>query len=163
MARQDQMEALYEFFGGTPNTFSTSPSSTFSFVKTVAKGEPIQKLQLQTPLLFMTAPDSTETFLASGLKVIHYNLNAVLVWQSPGTQANGADRGSSALYEFYSYIDQITARIRTNPTLITTSYPTGASLYFGKTIKVSEQHSVENNLPIFVASFSISSEEQSTF
>jgi hypothetical protein len=154
------MEALYEFFGGQPNTYHTYPSSTFPSVKGVFKGEPIEKMEQQMPMLYVTSPKSTEQRKMAQVKFITYQLDAVLLWKTPGVQTGGADRGPSVMDEFYSLIDDIADKIRTNKTLITSSYPNGASFKFGENFSVTEAHEIAGQMIFMVAHFQIESVEQ---
>lgn len=160
MARQDQMKALYEFFGGTPGTLHSTSSSVFSQLKGVFQGEPIEKMQSQMPMVYMTAPTSTETREMAQYKFITYPLAAVLLWQTPGVSAGSGDRGASILNEFYGFLDAIAAQIRENKELVTASYPLGASFKFGEKFSIRETHSIEKTTLIAVARIDIESVEQ---
>lgn len=160
MARQDQMEALYEFFGGTPNTYKTINGTVFPDIKTIIKGEPLQKLQQDMPLLYVIAPHTQERRQAAQVKFIDYKLRAVLLWMTTGQELAGADRGASVLDKFYSLLDEIANKIRTNKQLITTSYPNGASVRFGEDFTIEEDHEVQNNMLLCVGVITISSTEQ---
>lgn len=160
MARKDQMKALYEFFGGTPNTFHTTNGTVFPDIKTIVKGEPIEKMQLQMPLLYITAPKSKETRREAQVKFITYQLMATLVYVGPGTQVQNADRGASTMDMFYGLIDDIANQIRTNKMLITPSYPDGASIKFGENFTIDEGHDAQGQMMTLVAQFQIESVEQ---
>lgn len=162
MGRQDQMEALYEFFGGAVGTYVTSPSSVFPDIKTVSKGEPLRIDPLMMPAFYITAPKSKETREYAQKKFITYQLSAVLVWWTPGLTQKDAydDRAQSALIAFYGTLEEVAARIRTNKQLITTSYPLGASIKFGETFTIDEQHERTETELLMVARFDIESVEQ---
>lgn len=157
MAREDQMEALYEFFGGTPNTYHTSPSA-FQGIATVVKGEPLDVFEWAMPLLWISAPRSKEYRQAAQKKFIDYTLMAVLVQLAPGGSTAG-DEGPVALNNFYQLLDEIANKIRTNKTLITPSYPNGASIRFGEDFTIEENHQRLENEILLVATIEILSTE----
>lgn len=159
MARQDQMEALYEFFGGTPNTYVTQNPSVFPNIKTLVKGEPLKRDKNEMPMIFMSAPKTKEERYSAQLKFIIYTLTPVVVWWTSSDPSKG-ERGSYAMDQFYGFLDSVAAKIRTNKQLITTSYPQGASIKFGENFTIQETHERLETDMLFVAKFDIESIEQ---
>ena len=160
MARQDQMKALYEFFGGTPELITHLHHPYSHPSRPCVQGEPIEKMQQQMPMLYVTAPKSKEVREFAQVKFITYQLDAVLIWLTPGTKAQGADRGSSIMDDFYGLVDDIANQIRTNKTLITPSYPNGAAFKFGENFTIDEAHEIKGQMLAIVAHFQIESVEQ---
>lgn len=157
MARQDQMEALYEFFGGGTGTYETSPSSVFSNIQTVIKGEPMT-MELNTmPLIYIVAPKSREYRDYAQKKIIAYDLEAVVVQLAEG-KTSGA-QAPQILYDFYGFLDEVANKIRTNKILSTMSYPQGAAMRFGEQFTIEEHRERVQQGLFIVAKFTISSEE----
>lgn len=161
MGRLDQMEALYEFFGGTPNTYHTSPAnSVFGWLQTIVKGQPFDILELQMPTLYILAPEAREHRQAAQKKFIDYQLEAYLIAFLDAGGGMQGDRAPTAIEDFYGWMDDIANKIRTNKQLITTSYPNGASIRFGEDSSSVEEHWRQEDTLVIAAKFEIISTEQ---
>lgn len=147
--------------GAILGTFHTSPSSVFPWLKTVCKGEPVEMLEFQMPVLYILTPQSREYRQAAQKKFIDYTIRCVLVDILSG-QAPG-DVGPVAVTTFYGYLDAIAQKIRTGSAakaLITPSYPQGASIRFGEDSTIQTDQQRQENDVVLIAQIDILSTEQ---
>lgn len=140
--------------------FHSPPSTVFPEIKTVCRGEPFEKLEVALPLLYVTVPSSKEYRQAAQKKFIDHTITAVLLWETTGRQLGA--KAESILMQYYTLLDQIGAKIRTNKILSTSSYPLGASIRFGEDFTVEEYHERLENSLIIVSTFKILSTEEVT-
>ncbi len=138
--------------------FRTQPSAVFPFIQTVVMGEPLNAQDNIQPVLFILAPKAKESREYAQKKFINYTLSVVLV--NVFTSLSKGDEGPIAIQTFYNWMDQISNVIRTNKTLVTPSYPTGAAFKFGENFTTTETHERIENSVWLVAKFDIESIEQ---
>lgn len=131
--------------GATVAPFRTQPSSVFPFIQTVVMGEPLDAQDNIQPVLFILAPKAKEFREYAQKKFINYTLSVVLV--NVFASLSKGDEGPIAIQTFYNWMDQIANHIRTNKTLVTPSYPTGAAFKFGENFTTTETHErIENSV-----------------
>ncbi len=176
MARADQLQACLEFFSGASSVIPANVYSvrqkTFGYgtwalpgVQTIIRGETFDRQSVLLPAMYLLAPESRERRAMTGWKWIDYTLAVYLEAQIPGKSLS-AYGGAQAIVEFYAILDQIAARIRGSTanegpkSLITPSYPQGASIRFGEQFEVTEEHVRDENTLLIAAKFAISSTEQ---
>lgn len=176
MARLDQLQACFEFFSGATTVI---PESTYMVhqanflygtwalpaVNTIFRGEPFDRQNILFPAIYLLAPQAKENRAMTGWKWIDYTLTAYLETQVSGRSLTAA-AGAEAVVGFYAAMDQIAALIRGSTTnegpksLITPSYPRGASIRFGESSESLEEHMRDENTLLIAARFSIQSREQ---
>lgn len=175
--RQDQLDGLYERWGGTPNTLMTqwtpsAPNPVFAWLTTLVQGQPFDLDDSAFPALFLLAPDSKETRKAAQMKWIDYELQALLVHQAP--PSSQGDRASALITTFYGWLDAIGDQIRGTTTdpgakiLTTQAHPDGlwdattgnASIKFGELFTIKEEHWRLENYLVIAADIHIVSTEQ---
>ncbi len=144
--------------GATVAPFRTQPSAVFPFIQTVVMGEPLNAQDNIQPVLFILAPKAKEFREYAQKKFINYTLSVVLV--NVFASLSKGDEGPIAIQTFYNWMDQIASHIRTNKTLVTPSYPTGAAFKFGENFTTAETHERIENSVWLVAKFDIESIEQ---
>ena len=177
--RQDQLEGLYERWGGTPNTLTTTwtpatnPNPVFPWLVTLVQGQPFDLDDSAFPAIFLLARDSKEHRQAAQKKWIDYELEALLVHQAPPMAASG-DRASALLKTFYGWLDAIGTQIRGTTTdyaakiLATQAHPDGiwdpttgnASIKFGEVFTIKEEHWRLETYLVIAADIRIVSTEQ---
>lgn len=149
MARTDQMEAVYELFGGVAGTYQ-SPCS-IQGITTVVKGEPFDIPDRLMPVMTITIPKVVEyrsggTSSIRGMaqkKGIDYTIRIMVGALLSGSTST--PQGPDLLLRFYGWLDAIGAVIRENKTLVTPSYPQGASVRFGEDSTWIEPHERDEN------------------
>jgi hypothetical protein len=164
--RTDQLEALYERWGGTPGTDKTvfgqpatqqlgstslvsGPNPVFPWCQMIAKGVPFQWTERQVPALFLTITDVEERRQAAQKKWITYTLRCVLMTLVTAQTAT-SDRAPALLLAHWAQLDDLGRQIRglsADPAakiLTTQAAPTGlfdpavgnASIKFGEHVTV---------------------------
>ncbi|WDL96945.1 hypothetical protein [Alicyclobacillus sp. ALC3] len=136
----------------------SSMSSVFPWLGTVVNGEFVTAKGNQQPVLYLLSPTTKETREYAQKKFITYTLSAVLVDLIPGVPQG--DAGPYALFTFYSWLDSIADKIRTNKQLITASYPQGAAIKFGESFQIQENHQRTETEVYLVGRINIESIEQ---
>ena len=144
--------------GSTVAPYKTTQPTVFPFVKTLVNGEPLTVGGNEQPVLFLTSPLAVEKREYAQKKFITYTLSAILTQVIPANSPS--DRGPVSLLQFYSWLDQIADKIRTNKQLITSSYPNGAAIKFGENSKIAETHERVENAIWIVAKLDVESVEQ---
>jgi hypothetical protein len=149
----------YSHENGVPLApFKSKTSSVFPFLQSLMMGEPLNAQDNIQPILFILAPKAKEYREYAQKKLINYTMSFVLVHVF--SSLSKGDEGSIAIQTFYNWMDQISAHIRTNKTLVTASYPTGAAIKFGENFTTSETHERIENSIWLVAKYDVESIEQ---
>ncbi len=175
--RVDQLEGLYERWGGTPDTLQTlftaaSPNAVFPWCRSITQGEPLDLDEIYFPAIFLLAPKSSERRGAAQIKLIDYELGIKLVHQAPGDSA--VARAPALLVAFYGWLDALGDNVRgliTTPIskiLTTQAHPDGLwdattgnqSIKFGEQFTIDEQHERLETYLVVWASATITSTEQ---
>ncbi|MHB1778026.1 MAG: hypothetical protein ACYCU7_18895 [Acidimicrobiales bacterium] len=176
MARADQLQACFELFSGATATIpadvyqvrqKTFPYGTWALpaVQTIVRGELFDRQSALLPAMYLLVPEARERRAMTAWKFIDYTVAVYLEAQIAGKSLSGQG-GAQAVVAFYQAMDQIAALIRGNTSnekpksLITPSYPQGASIRFGEQSESIEEHLRDENTLLIVAKFSIQSTEQ---
>lgn len=151
--------------GAIVGTFQ-SPAN-IAGLTTVVRGELFDVLDEELPAMIITIPKVNE-YRANGVsgipgfagkKGIDYQIRMMVGALMEGDGTN--DQGALLIGQFYDMLDAIGTALRTldAKTLITTSFPAGASIRFGEDSSWAEQHErQENTLRIIAMIDSISTE-----
>lgn len=150
---------MMEYLSGASSTVPTSTYQVnqqgFSYgtwamplINSIVKGETLDFPERQMPVIFLLAPKSDESFPMTGYKFVDYDLSLYVAAILPG-QSAAPDGGANAIYTFYEFLDDLAARIRANPTLVSPSYPSGALVKWGLRFSMQEDHQrLENTVLI---------------
>lgn len=183
--RLDQLEGLYERWGGTPNTpvdywdpSGTSPNPVFPWLASLWQGQPFDIPTQNAPAIVLLAADSTEDREQGGkggaqLKIITYTLQAQLVMiMIPPDR--GPAQAAQMVTTFYGWLDAIGTQIRgtvndyTAKILTTAAHPDGiwnattanASIKFGEQFHMSVPFLRQENQLLIGCDIHITSVEQ---
>jgi hypothetical protein len=182
--RLDQLEGLYERWGGTPDTPvsfwdpATNPNPVFPWLASLWQGQPFEIPTQALPALVLLVTDSEEFRHTGGkgaaqLKIIRYTLQAQLVAVLSPAQ-RGPAQAAEMVTRFYGWLDDIGTQIRGTTTdetakiLTTQEHPDGvwdattgnASIRFGEHFSMSVPFLRQENQLLIACDILIDSEEQ---
>ena len=170
MARQDVLQATFEYLSGASQPI---PADVFQVVQSgfpygnwalpgvnaIYKGRTFDTAERILPSIWILVPQGDERWPMSGFKFVDYRVIVYVADMVPGNSRVAAG-GAAAVYGFYGVMDALAALVRTNPTLISPSYPQGALVKFAVRSKTAESHERMENTLLISAVFNIEATEQ---